>query len=111
MKTSLSVHITVGIILSVFVVSLLIFSVEGVRANTKPSCVTELQVGERLQTGDIPVAVAIGDFNRDRKPDFVVANSGSSTISILLNDSKGSFVSGPTYNVGSDPRAVAVGDI
>jgi hypothetical protein len=36
-------------------------------------------------TGDGPRSVSIRDFNADGKPDLAVANSGSNTVSILLN--------------------------
>jgi hypothetical protein len=38
-------------------------------------------------TGDGPRSVSIRDFNADGKPDLAVANSGSNTVSILLNTS------------------------
>ncbi len=41
----------------------------------------------RLQTGNKPSVVAIRDLNGDNQPDLVVANSGSFTVSILLNNS------------------------
>jgi hypothetical protein len=37
------------------------------------------------RTPRVPVSVAIGDLNGDRKPDLAVANNGSDAISVLLN--------------------------
>jgi hypothetical protein len=34
----------------------------------------------------VPVAVAVGDFNGDARPDLAVVNNGSNTVSILLNN-------------------------
>src|SRR5439155_10910288 len=42
--------------------------------------------------GNSPVSVAIGDLNRDGRPDLVAANYGSNTVSVLLNIGLG----GPT---------------
>jgi hypothetical protein len=57
------------------------------------------------------VAVVTSDFNGDGITDIAVANTGSSTLSLFLNDGKGSFSSGKSYNVGRDPRAMAVCDL
>ena len=39
-----------------------------------------------LAAGSSPVAVAVGDFNGDGRPDVAAANAGSNTVSVLLND-------------------------
>jgi hypothetical protein len=62
-------------------------------------------------TGDVSVA----DVNGDGTPDLVVANSDSSTVSVLLdttpqNASTASFAPQQTFAVGSSPISVAVGD-
>jgi hypothetical protein len=36
-------------------------------------------------TGPNPTSVAIGDINYDGRPDLIVANSGSNTVSVLIN--------------------------
>ena len=41
-----------------------------------------------LSVGSMPHFVATGDFNGDGRPDLVVANSGSSTISLMLNNTQ-----------------------
>ena len=71
-----------------------------------------------FSTADSPVAVVIGDFNKDGKPDLaVVGDCGSAKCTepgnaeILLGTGDGSFSSGFTYPVGYAPISVAVGDI
>src|SRR5689334_9445420 len=57
-------------------------------------------------TGGGPAAVAVGDFNGDGRPDFVVANSFDNTVSVLLNTGNGNFGPAVNYFVGSSPTAV-----
>lgn len=60
-----------------------------------------------------PVSVAVVDVNNDNKPDIVVANSGTTTVGVLLNTGNGSFPSQTTYSTGatSSPIAVSVVDV
>jgi hypothetical protein len=59
-----------------------------------------------------PVAVAIGDFNKDNRLDIAVANLGTNNIVIFLGYGNGTFVSQATYSTGSGsgPLSIAVGD-
>ncbi len=63
-----------------------------------------------------PVAVAVGDFNNDGKPDLAVANRGGNgpqtgrTVSVLLGKGDGSFAPAVNYIVGDIPDAVVTGD-
>lgn|GEM_PF-4032024 len=41
-----------------------------------------------LSVGSTPHFVATGDFNGDGRPDLVVANSGSNSLSLMLNNSQ-----------------------
>ena len=54
--------------------------------------------------------VAVGDFNGDGKPDIVIANLDSNTVSVLLNNGNGTFAAHQDFAVGSGPFGVAVGD-
>jgi hypothetical protein len=63
-------------------------------------------------TGQNSESVAIGDFNKDGKPDLVVANSYffTSDVSLLLGDGTGSFGTAKHFSVGREPVFVVVGD-
>jgi uncharacterized delta-60 repeat protein len=58
-----------------------------------------------------PAGLAVGDFNHDGKPDVVVTNQATNSVSVLLGDGEGGFP-GPlrSFPTGSHPTAVAVGD-
>lgn len=68
-------------------------------------------------TGNNPYAIAIGDLDRDGKPELVVANESSGTVSVLRNTATngsittGSFAARVDYNTGLNPRSVAIGDL
>ena len=51
--------------------------------------------------GASPSAVAVGDFNGDRKSDLAVANNGSDNVSVLLGNGNGTFLPAVNYPVGS----------
>ena len=53
--------------------------------------------------GTSPAAVAVGDFNRDGKPDLAVANSDSGNVSVLLNGGTGTFGAAANYAAGTAP--------
>ncbi|OYU95653.1 MAG: hypothetical protein CFE21_10970 [Bacteroidetes bacterium B1(2017)] len=70
-------------------------------------------------TGIAPVSVAIGDLDRDGKPDLAIANQNSNTVSILRNTAtSGSIVTGSfapkvdfsTSNL-STPGTITIADI
>jgi len=56
-------------------------------------------------TGMLPIAVGIGDVNRDGKPDLVTVNTGANTVSVLLGDGTGSFPSMNNFAIGAAPGA------
>jgi len=59
---------------------------------------------------DMPVSAAVGDFNRDGKPDLAVANDNSRNVSVLLGRGDGTFQNAVTYGAGVGPQSVAVSD-
>jgi hypothetical protein len=68
------------------------------------------------EVGDEPRRVTIGDLDGDKKPDIVVANQGSSSISVLKNISDAgviSFSSQIQYSTtsGSSPESVSIGNL
>jgi FG-GAP-like repeat len=60
--------------------------------------------------GVAPSNVAVGDFNGDGKQDFVVANSGTGNVSILLGNGDGTFQQAVDFTAGNPVTFVAVGD-
>ncbi len=54
-------------------------------------------------------AVAAGDFNRDGKPDLVVANQSTGSVSVYLGAGGGSFLAGAVFPT-SRPTALIAGD-
>ena len=72
--------------------------------------------GAEYPTGTRSVALAVGDFNADGRPDLVVANAGTddepdSTVSVLLGNGDGTFGGKTNYLVGAMPTSVVVGDL
>ena len=66
-------------------------------------------------TGTNPRSVAIGDLDYDGKPDLVVANEGSNTISVFRNNSDvgapAIFDAKVYYPTGTSPFSVAIGHL
>lgn len=75
----------------------------------KGSAITE-SIGQTIPTGANPVHMVAGDFNGDGIPDLAVANTGSSTVSILLGESRGTFTAGTALQTGAAPGSIALGD-
>ncbi len=57
-----------------------------------------------------PYYVAIGEFNNDGNQDILVANSGTSAVSIRLGNGTGGFTGTTSVTVGSAPTSIVVGD-
>jgi hypothetical protein len=67
-----------------------------------------------LATDGSPVGIAVGDLDGDGKPDIVVANAYSDTISVFRNTStKGvmSFATKIDFAAGRTPCIIAMGDL
>ena len=67
-------------------------------------------------TGSDPISVSIGDLNGDGKPDLVVANFDSNSVSVFFNttttgSSTPSFSSKTDFTTGSEPSSVSIEDL
>jgi hypothetical protein len=58
-----------------------------------------------LATGPHPVAVAVGDFNGDGKPDLAVAMQGNNDVYIYTGNGDGTFQYGGFRSVGAAPKS------
>jgi len=61
--------------------------------------------------GLYPSALAVGDFNRDGKPDLAVLNGDSAGVSILLGKGNGSFAPRHSFGVAKASALIAVADL
>ncbi|MFZ4525084.1 MAG: FG-GAP-like repeat-containing protein [Chlorobium sp.] len=87
---------------------------DGVLANSAPVLYysqANFQTKVDYATGSSPSSVTSGDVNGDGKVDFVVANYGSNTVSVLLNNGDGTFEPKVDYGTGSSPWSVTSGDV
>jgi hypothetical protein len=67
--------------------------------------------GSNFSVGNYPIAVAIGDLNKDGKLDLVTANTNSNTVSVALGNGDGSFRPRTDYATGPSPTWVAIGNL
>lgn len=76
--------------------------------------------GSPFPCGDSPFNFAIGDVNKDGKPDLAIVNSPSSAtrpgkdgLTILLGNGTGGFktMTGSSFATGKIPNRVAIGDV
>jgi hypothetical protein len=63
-----------------------------------------------FDAGDLPIFVAVGDFNNNGIEDLAVANLNSNNVSVLLGDGAGNFGTPANFGVGANPESVVVGD-
>lgn len=64
----------------------------------------------QVSVGVQPFAVAVADFNKDGKMDFVTANRSGGSASVRFGNGAGAFVTPVEVSAGSVPSAVVVGD-
>jgi YD repeat-containing protein len=68
--------------------------------------------GSPITVGEMPVSIAVADFNGDGKPDLAVVNENGGTVTILLGNGDGTFntASRSPFAAGIDPFSIVVGD-
>ena len=79
---------------------------------TAPSFATQTT----FATGTNPRSVTVADVNGDGRPDIIVANYGSASVSVLLNTTAAgattpSFATQQTFATGTNPKSVVVADM
>ncbi len=61
--------------------------------------------------GFSPYYITTGDFNKDRKTDMAIVNTGSANIGVLLGNGDGTFTTANTYSTGGfSPYYITTGD-
>ncbi|MGE5313917.1 MAG: FG-GAP repeat domain-containing protein [Acidobacteriota bacterium] len=56
--------------------------------------------------GRIPLALAVGDFNNDGRDDIAAANTGTSTVSLLLSGTSSMFTGQRSFETVSSPTSI-----
>ena len=78
---------------------------------TNPTATVFLSpAGAATGVGLNPIGLIAGDFNGDGTLDLAVANSGTTTVSILLGNGGGTFTAQPALTTGSVPYSLTAGD-
>src|SRR2546426_12347976 len=99
--------------LLLFVAATLFFS--SAFPNPAPAQTISFIAGGNYAVGANPSSVAVGDFNRDGRPDLAVANYGSNKqnddVSVLLGNGDGTFQAARTFDTGTYTAFVVVVDV
>jgi hypothetical protein len=61
--------------------------------------------------GSTPAEDRVADLNGDGKPDLVIENSASNTVSVLIGNGDGTLKAAVNYATGTDPWSLAIGDV
>jgi hypothetical protein len=71
------------------------------------------EAGTEYRVALSPESVEIGDLNDDNRPDLLVANYASDSVSVLLQDpaQAGTFQSAVEFGTGQHPDGIAIGDL
>lgn len=66
-----------------------------------------------IPVGKGPKWITVADVNQDGKPDLLITNADSGTLSVLLGDGKGQFrpSQGSPFPAGHLPNDIAIGDM
>jgi subtilisin family serine protease len=87
--------------------ALLTFAGDGVGGLGAP---VEYAVAATANGTDFSQGVAVGDFNRDGKPDLVTTVTTNKTVAVLLGDGAGRFGARVAFTTAYKPHSVVVGD-
>ncbi len=93
------------------------YSVSVLLNTTAPGATTPSFAGQQtFATGSYPVSVSAADVNGDGRPDLIVANLVSNTVSVLLNTTAPgatipSFATQQTFATGIYPSSVVAADV
>jgi hypothetical protein len=71
---------------------------------------SSFEAAVHYDVGASPVGALVADLDRERGLDLVVVNQNSNTISVLLNNSDGTFADAVHYAVGMSPSRVVAAD-
>src|SRR5262249_44869886 len=79
-------------------------------------CTTPIDFTDRsliaIGTGNQPHSIVIADFNGDGKPDMATANSNLSSVTVILGDGIGGYISIGDFkvDVGGVPNSIVTSD-
>jgi hypothetical protein len=89
----------------------------GVLMNKTPAGAATLSFSSQqtFAVGSVPLALTVGDFNGDGRPDLGSVNYQGNSVSVLLNTTSAgamspAFAAQQTFAVGSFPRVAVTGD-
>lgn len=79
------------------------------RSRTEECAIRDEDIDSYALDGD-PAAIAVGDLNRDARPDLVVVGSNGVTVFLADPTREGSFVPQTPLAIESNPRSVTIDD-
>lgn len=81
--------------------------------NTTSGTGISLAASQQFPTGNIPASIQAGDLSGDGRPDIIVSNSGSETITVLKNTSMSGNISfeSKDFDFGSFSNSIAICDL
>jgi hypothetical protein len=91
-------------------IAVIVIAITSLASTTWAAC-PDFGSAVNYSAGTSVISVAIGDFNRDGKPDLAVANYTTNNVSILLwSPHVPGWAAPVNYSAGTNPYSVAIGD-